>query len=264
MGRRLNPFARRGKKRSVTIRAAWIAGGCAVLAAIIATLLAYGLPSRSPATSFSPHLEVDEITLTSAGVHEINETLTPFKIDIKLLNTGKGVAAINDARLIIQQFATLPQCAAQGDFVPTGAYTTNMPINPEPLHVVNVPVSQLVQPNGADRFDLLLGAPLVQGEMGPNVYIYRIGLYLMYNIGTTPLDAGEMLVDFPYAPVYGEYFWSRHLAADQKSLLGVLTADQMPAYRNCVTRNSNVLRSILSLPAKRVPQLAAILSQLRY
>jgi hypothetical protein len=100
-----------------------------------------------------PHLEVDGVSLTS----QASSGSAPFKIDIKLLNTGKGLAAINDARLVIQKFVVLPMCGSQGEFGPTGTYPHSMPTNPKPGQVVNIPVSQLVSPNGADRFDLLLG-----------------------------------------------------------------------------------------------------------
>ena len=64
MSRKFNPFRRRGRQsqaRPVTIRAAWIAGICAIAAAIIGAVLAYELPSTSTTSSASP------VTSVTAG-----------------------------------------------------------------------------------------------------------------------------------------------------------------------------------------------------
>jgi hypothetical protein len=220
-------------------------------------------PASSAGASAAPHLEVDEVSLTSAGTNA-NGKLMPFKIDIKLLNTGKGLAAINYAKLVIQEFVVLPKCAAQGHFASTGTYRRNLPINPKQGQVENIPISQLVQPNGADRFDLLLSGPLVQRPLGPNVYLYRVHLYLAYNIRAKPLDVGEVLVNFPFVPGPGEYYWNSYYSTHPQVVSGVLTPAQIPIYKRCAIKNSYALHSILSLPARRVAQLAAILPQLRY
>jgi hypothetical protein len=158
----------------------------------------------SPAQALdAPGLEVDGVSLTSAAFQANN--LGPFKIDIKLLNNGHGVAAINDARLIIQKFVVLPQCASQGNFESTGTYTSNMPINPKPGQVIDIPISQLVPPNGADRFDLLLHAPLVKVAGAPNIYLYLVHLYLTYNVRTRPLDLGR---SSPGDPRVGPFTWA--------------------------------------------------------
>jgi hypothetical protein len=205
------------------------------------------------------------VSFTSADLQANGSILTPFKIDIKLLNTGSGVAAINDARLIIDKFVVLPKCASQGDFGSTGTYSSNMPINPKPGHVVDVPISQLVPPNGADRFDLLLHAPLVQSTTGANVYLYRVHLYLTYNVrAKPPLDVGEVLVDLPVTPNAGEYYWDSYFSTHPEVVAGAVYGPAIPEYKRCVINNSHALYSILSLPAMRPTELAGILSQLRY
>ena len=171
---------------------------------------------------------------------------------------------INNARLIIQKFIVLPQCQAQGNFGSTGTYHANMPINPKPGQVVNISISQLVQSNGADRFDLLLHAPLVPGSMGPNVYLYRVHLYLTYNIRTKPLDVGEMLVDLPVPPGGGEYYWDSWSSTHPQVISSIVSPSDIPKYKRCAIKNSHSLHSILSFPAMRPAHLAAILSQLRY
>ena len=223
-------------------------------------------PPSSPSASTSPHLEVDGVNVTSSNtqVKGSDLTLIPFKVDIKVLNTGKGVAAINDAKLVIQSFVKFPLCASQGSFSPTGEYRSNMPTNAKPGQVVNVPISQLVQPNGADRFLLLLRVPLPKGSDAANIYVYRAHLYLTYNVHTKPLNAGEVLVDLPVWPVAGEYYWNSYYATHPQAILGAIYKPDIPKYKSCAMNNSRALRSILSQPAIRPAQLAAILPQLRY
>jgi hypothetical protein len=211
----------------------------------------------------APQLVIDAISLRSA-VDQGNK-VTPFKIDIKLLNNGSGVAAINDARLIIDKFVMLPQCASQGEFTSTGSYSSNMPTNPKPGQVVDIPISQLVPPDGADRFDLLLSAPIVNDSFGgPDIYLYRVHLYLTYNVHTKSLDAGEVLVDLPVTPVPGQYYWNSYYAANPGIITGAVYGADIPEYKRCVISNSYALRSILSLPAMRPAELASVVSQLRY
>jgi hypothetical protein len=246
--------------------------GIAVLAGVLVNVLSTQAqrvvppPSSAPASSAralnAPQLEVDGVSLTSAGYQA--RTFTPFKIDIKLLNNGNGVAAINDAKLIIQKFVVLPKCAGQGEFGPTGTYSSNMPINPRPGQVIDVPISQLVPPNGADRFDLLLHVPLVNGRIGVNVYLYRVHLYLTYNVRSKPLDVGEVLVDLPLIPDAGEYYWDSYYAAHPEIISGTVYGPDIPEYKRCVINNSHALHSMLSLPAMRPAELTAILPQLRY
>lgn len=170
---------------------------------------------------------------------------------------------INNAKLIIQKFAMLPLCATQGFLGPTHTYNSNMPTNPKPGQSVDVPLSQEIQSNGADRFDLLLHVPLVRGSE-ENIYLYQVHIYLTYNTNTKPLDVGNVLVDLPFPPVAGEYYWNSYYSTHPQAILGAIYAPAIPAYKKCVINNSYALHSILTLPSMRPAELAAILPQLRY
>ena len=210
-------------------------------------------------------LEVDAVSI-SPGLVVSSQTgpsrITPFKIDIKLLNTGTQLAAINDARLIIQKFVKVPQCASQGGFASTGHYRSNIPIDPRPGTVISIPISQLVKPDGADRFDLLLHAPLLRGSVGTS-YLYQMHVYLDYNTGANAVDVGEVLVGLPFYPDSNDgYFWSRYFAAHPKYL--DFEGKAAPGIERCMIRNSRTLNSILSLPGKRTAAVSAIRAQLSF
>lgn len=226
---------------------------------------------QSASADSAPHLEVDQVTLTYGGFPRATAAdpyggpwppvPNPFEIDIRLLNTGPQVAAINSARLVIQQFASLPECMAQGGFAPSGSYSANLPDHASPDRTIDIPVSQLVPANGADRFDVLLRSQL-PGNALADLYLYRFHLYLSYNAGGQ-LDLGEAIIGFPSAPVVGSYFWSKTVLTNP-SLHTLLIQLGRAGIEKCDIQNSRTLHSILSLPGARPAELAAIPPQLAY
>ena len=274
---RKQPAAVRQKPGSTPKKQAWRrplvwlgATGSAVLIGVLVSVLSNQAqrvvpsPPSAPSGTEAPHLEIDQVSLAYARVGESD--LQRFQIDIKLLNTGPQIAAINSASLVIQDAIKLPQCAGQGGFVSTGSYTANLPADPSSGQVVSIPVSQLVNANGADRFDLLLSPPQTFSDTtGRIIYLYRIHLYLRYNAHNTPLDAGEIVVSSE-TPAPGEYFLSKYWAAHQTefdSMAGPRPGAAL-ALRNCDIRGSRVLYSFLTQPGMRVTDVAAIPSQLAF
>jgi hypothetical protein len=217
-----------------------------------------------PSVSTAPHLVVDRVSLTAADTQLSGNTLmiTPFRVDMTLLNTGSGVAVINDARLVIEQFVTLPICAAQGYLSTSHAYNGTMPADPKPGQVIDIPLSEEIAANDADRFDLDLGLP--HDKLSGNVYLYRVQLYLTYNANTAPLDVGNLLINLPVLPAAGEYYWSSYYSAQPGIISGMVAAPYIPAYKRCVTNNTYALHSVLSLPSLQPTALAAILPTLRF
>jgi hypothetical protein len=242
--------------------------GIAVLVGVLVSVLSSQAQRvvPSPSGSTAPQLAVDGISLTSANfqLNGNNLIFQPYKIDIKLLNTGSGMAVINDARLVIQQFAALPLCQSQGYLESDHTYNGKLPVDPKPGQVVDIPLSEEVQSNDAGRFDLDLGTSLPHGKLNGQVYLYRVKLYLTYNIGTEPLDVGEFLIDAPNPPVAGEYYWDSYYSTHPQVISGVVYAPDIPAYKRCAISNSHALYSVLSLPSNRPATLAEILPTLRF
>jgi hypothetical protein len=256
------------KKKDIWRRpAVWLgATGTAVLIGVLVNVLSTQAqrvaPSADPTASSSPQLVVDQVSLGFEPVKGGNVSL--FKIDIKLLNTGTQIVAINSADLTIQDFVTLPLCASQGGFASTGEYRSNLPVNPSTGQVVSVPISQLVEANGADRFDLLLAAPLSSTTNARfNIYLYRVHLRLTYNVHEAPLDLGEIAVDFPDVPSDGEYYWSKYWAT-HLSEFNYMAFQHAATVKSCDIKNSLALHSFLLKPAMRTTSLTALLSTLAY
>jgi hypothetical protein len=255
------------KKKFWRRPAVWLgATGTAVLIGVLVNVLSTQaqrvVPSADPTAFSSPQLVVDQVSLGFEPVKGGNVSL--FKIDIKLLNTGTQIAAINSANLTIQDFVTLPLCATQGGFASTGTYRSNLPINPSPGEVVSIPISQLAEANGADRFDLLLAAPLPEtSDARFNIYLYRVHLRLTYNVHEAPLDLGEIAVDFPAVPSDGEYYWSKYWAT-HLSEFNYMAYPHPATVKSCDIKNSIALHSFLLKPAMRTTGLTALLPTLAY
>jgi hypothetical protein len=208
-----------------------------------------------------PDLQVDQVTLTPSAV--ASGFITPFKVDIKLLNDGTQLAAINNARLVIQQFAVIPQCASQGGFVSTGSYAADMPTSPRQGSVVNIAISQLVDAGGADRFDLLLQTPIKSDPLG-KIYLYRINVSLQYNSDENPINVGEVLITLPLGLAEGDgYFWTHDIASSSAGLLSEY-GPEFPSLKRCLIANSRSINAILSQPGVRTPDIAALRSNLAY
>lgn len=223
----------------------------------------FGVGQSAPADS-APHLEVDQVSFAYSGWPRVTgwpPVPKPFEIDIRLLNTGTQVAAINSARLIMQQFASLPECMAQGGFFSSGSYSAGLPDHATPGRTINIPVSQLVPAGGADRFDLLLRSQL-PGNMAADLYLYRFHLYLSYN-KSDQLDLGETVISFPGPPAVGQYFWSQAVLTNP-GLHEELAQLGRAAIEKCDIANSRTLHSVLSLPGARPAELSAIPPQLAY
>ena len=272
--RKQQPASARQKPGSTPKKHAWRrplvwlgATGTAVLIGVLVSVLstqAQRVVPSAPSGTQAPHLEIDQVSLAYAPAGESD--LQRFQIDIKLLNTGPQIAAINSASLVIQDAIKLPQCNGQGGFVSTGSYTDNLPSDPSPGQVVNIPVSQLVNANGADRFDLLLSPPQTHSDLsGRIIYLYRVHLYLRYNAHNTPLDVGEIIVSSE-TPGAGEYFLSKYWAAHEKEFdfMAGLRPGAASALRKCDIRGSQVLHSFLTQPGMRMADMAAIPSQLAF
>lgn len=221
----------------------------------------FGVRQPAPAVG-EADLEVDQVSFVyGRGVTDWPPVPNPFEIDVRLLNTGTSVAAINSARLVMQQFASLPECMAQGGFASSGSYSADLPDQAAPDRTIDIPVSQLVPAGGADRFDLLLRSQL-PGNALADLYLYRFHLYLSYNNGRE-LDLGEIVISFPVAPAAGQYFWSQTVLTNP-GLYSELISLGRAGIEKCDKNNSRSLQSILSLPGARPAELTAIPPQLAY
>ncbi len=121
----------------------------------------------------SPKLQIDAVRVQSP-----QDPAKPLKLDFTLRNVGGQLAVITAARLTVQQFAKLPHCESQGGLPSTGTYHANMPMDPAPGTHIDIPVSQQLGPDTADRFGIALRLP---PDPAVTLFAYRVRIDLLYD-----------------------------------------------------------------------------------
>ncbi len=278
MSRKFNPRRKHAKTRDVTIRAAWIAGICAIAAAIIGTVLAYELPNTStastasPVTSVSatasaagPDLKVDEVEIVQADKIDASGKMpgdlnpgaykdTGSAIDITLRNSGNAPALIVNAVFSFMQATELNSCPPQGGALVTSAdYDVKVPIakpvsanNPLVLHR---DIRFTVNANSIDRFRISVGPEQYASTDWP--WIYEFNLSLVED-NSQKLDLGPMSI----------LGFSQSTGLGWDPLHGV-TRTQLDSLQvlPCVARDATELSHAMARPGLHSPELQMMYQQ---
>jgi hypothetical protein len=229
--------------------------GALLTAAITAFAVTWatGLANNvAPHPGKSPKLEVDSVSISTPASGQ------RATLDLKLRNIGNQLAIITGVQLHILQFATLRHCEEQGDLTPTGKYHANMPMRAKIGDSIDVPISQQVAPDAADRFKVLLRLP---ADFPGTVYSYRVRLDLRYDNSAIQRGISDAIVFLPFVP-RSDYFWTHQDATvgNPFPFLG----DGAPGVSKCLINNAKALRSLLSLSGIRAPQANKIPAQLSF
>jgi hypothetical protein len=213
---------RRVRRRSVTIRAAWIAGICGIGAAIVGAVLAYELSSFSTPSSASPAASVNAVAGPDLKVEDVEIALansidasvqdpglvapTPDKdtgsaIDITLRNNGNEPALIVNAVLSFVQATRLSCPSGAGAAISSAEYDVKVPA-PESISenlsvsannplVLHRDMRFIVNANSIDRFRISVGPAKYSDVEWP--WIYEFNLSLVEDDGQK-LDLGPMTI----------------------------------------------------------------------
>lgn len=227
----------------------------AVVPVVIGALLTafFVFVQAGPKTQ-APRIEVDSVTIQPAKYYP-----KPYKISLSIRNTGNQIAIIRAARLRVLEFTRLPICLSQGDLPITGHYKANLPAPAKPGKIINIPVSQQVAPDAADKFQLLLRAPAFRNE---TVDIYRLEVSLLYDNVSTPVEAGDAIAALPFDPNY-QYVWTH---ADQKARGKNMEfmGNEFPQISRCLISNAKHMETLVSFSGERSAALSSLASQMAY
>lgn len=133
----------------------------------------------------------------------------PVSLDIKVLNTGTQRSIIKRAVVSIRELSMLTVCAGQsgGGLDVSATYGLTLPVHPTPGQKVEIPLSQEIGPDEADRFKVGMRLPktamLIGNPDADKLFIYRIDVELIRDKNSKVVSAGEAVV-VPHGAVYAQ------------------------------------------------------------
>ncbi len=269
MSRKASPSTRHARTRPVTIRAAWIGGICAIAAAIIGAVVAYVLPSTSPASSASPvtsvtataapDLKVEQVEIALASHIDASDVIpgdvapspdtdTGSAIDITLRNSGSSPALIVNAVFSFTRATQLDSCpGGAGALESSAEYDVKVP-TAKPVSAYN-PLYRdmrfIVNADSIDRFRISVGPDRYSSAEWP--WIYEFNLSLVEDDGQK-LSLGPMTILGFSQPAKEPFSWDplRNLTETQ------LVASQQV---QCVARDAAELSHAMANPGLHSPEL---------
>jgi hypothetical protein len=154
-----------------------------LLGAFILWFIIHSSPRLGPSPAAASKLEVDSInvesyTETHGGSQAQALVPGPVTLDFKLRNTGGQVALITGVDMRVSSVVYYPPCLACSPLIPISAtYGYVLPLKAGPVQ--EIPLSEEVEPDAVDRFDLSLQLP--PGTAAGARYDYVIYMSLIYN-----------------------------------------------------------------------------------
>jgi hypothetical protein len=237
-------------------------GGVSAIAAIVSVAIALVVAwpttaSRPDSAGSSPRLELDAVQVTPKMSERHDLLSFSDQVYFSLRNTGSRLAIITGLKLQVQQFVQIPECFSSGSLATTGWSTVGLPANPSPGEAVTVPVSQQMEPDSADKFEVSIHVP----KTALGIHFYRLRAWIIYD-KQVALKAGYLLTSLPVEPQDGGYYWTRMDQADPGRLKPFTS--NLQSLSHCLIDNSKRLHAILALPGNRSTGLASLPASLAF
>jgi hypothetical protein len=237
-------------------------GGVSAIAAIVSVAIALVVAwpttaSRPDSAGSSPRLELDAVQVTPKMSERHDLLSFSDQVYFSLRNTGSRLAIITGLKLQVQQFVQIPECFSSGSLATTGWSTVGLPANPSPGEAVTVPVSQQMEPDSADKFEVSIHVP----KTALGIHFYRLRAWIIYD-KQVALKAGYLLTSLPVEPQDGGYYWTRMDQADPGRLKPFTS--NLQSLSHCLIANSKRLHAILALPGNRSTGLASLPASLAF
>ncbi|GAA1790386.1 hypothetical protein GCM10009735_22480 [Actinomadura chokoriensis] len=195
----------------------------------------------------------------------------PASLDIKLLNTGDRRSVIKRAIVSIRKFSLIEVCFSQGGGLDVSAtYGLTMPVHPTPGQELEVPLSQEIGPDEADRFKLNLRLPEAAAEVGRNLdaerfFVYHIGVQLVRDRESHKVNAGDAVVVLPgpFTVNPQDFFLTKEFDRHPNRYDAYHpTPQEMSHIRECLASNNTILHGFMSVNGAKPTWFSQIKSQL--
>jgi hypothetical protein len=174
------------------------------------------------------------------------------QLDVKLRNTGGSVAFLKRATFRVTQAWKIdwPQPQGAGPGHPTWDYDVDFPKTSDPF-TVSHNLSQIIDPNGIDRFTVTLGE---EGEQEvTTTYVYLMTIDLIHDEDSKVVSTRNILVMLP--PLY--WTWNMDCAKWFSS-----NASSLQECQSILDQGKTAMKQISSIDAVRDPLLEIILDDI--
>lgn len=221
---------------SAVVKAAYITGACAVLAAVIGVVLVAILNSGGNSGASGKNARQVTLPTTPGGGPTGTGPTTPQRaperlvidntrvlngpppaghhtkvraaaVELQLRNIGDTTSDLTGARFVVKKFTVMPAKTCGVAFFSqrvTERYDVQLPLAASPGDSVTKDLHQVVKPNGTDRFrfDLGLDDPHERALNGPNgtgaSRVYQLAIELLHDREAEPVKADTVLVAIPW------------------------------------------------------------------
>lgn len=210
-----------------------------------------GISAPSKTNVPAPKIEIVDMLVDTPKVGG-----EPVSLDIKLLNSGSRRSVIKRALVSIRKFSLIEVCFSQGGGLDVSAtYGLTMPVHPTPGQEMEVPLSQEIGPDEADRFKLDLRLPKAAMQVGRNLdggrlFVYHIGVDLVRDRESKKVNAGEAVIALP-GPISAyrqEFFLTKEFTRHPNRYDSYHpTPQEMSKIRQCLASNNAILRDFMAV-----------------
>lgn len=176
-------------------------------------------------------------------------------IEVILHNTGNRRSVVTRAAFTIHNLVNIEPCySRRSDLTISSSYDIELPTRPRIGQTIEIPVSQQLGADEADRFAFRLGSPIHHHFPGVlrGAFVYRLGVSLSHDNEKDPLNVGTVVISVPGLP---GALWTK--AAQASSDMST-----HPPVKRCLQSNTSAVRSILVLSGERSRELTELSASL--
>jgi type II secretory pathway pseudopilin PulG len=191
--------------------------------------------------------QVAQYRKTRAGWVQTRDSVP--SVEITLHNTGSQRSIITRARFTIQHFVPISSCVVPTSKLDVSStYDIELPTKSSVSQTIEVPVSQQLAEDEADKIAFRFGSPISPGHSDglQEASIYQLGVSLVHDNKKDPIDAGIVIISVPGLP---EALWT------------VASDPNLTTYcKQRLQSNTAAVQAMLALPGERSSELANLFS----
>jgi hypothetical protein len=175
-------------------------------------------------------------------------------IEVILHNTGNRRSVVTRAAFTIQNLVNIEPCTTPTSGLNiSSSYDIELPTRSRIGQTIEVPISQQLGADEADRFIFRLGSPIHYyfPDDSRGAFVYRLAVSLSHDNEKDPLNVGTVVISVPGLP---GALWTKALASSNSIL--------DPPIKSCLQSNTAAVRTVLAQSGERSSELKELSARL--